>query len=163
VHALKRHTEETVRFTEEKHLQVLSSPLVLHGTLVFRPPDEVEKHVTAPYGETYRIRGDELSIERPGAGGARHVALADYPGLAALASGFRGVLGGDYLLLQRHYRMTLHGQWSRWELDLTPLAASARKFLRQIRVYGRHRDLERFELQEPGGDRTVIRIDGPGR
>jgi hypothetical protein len=85
-------------YTETKYSSLLAEPIVSSGTLTYRPPDTVEKSMTAPRNERFRIAGEELIIVRNGA--ERRFPLSSQPLLSAFAASLRGVLAGDVALLR---------------------------------------------------------------
>src|SRR4029453_10340205 len=53
----------SAKFVETRHSALLKSPLVLQGTLAYRRPDRLEKHVLSPYDERITVEGSRLSLE----------------------------------------------------------------------------------------------------
>ena len=86
-----------VPYTEKKFSSLLAEPIVSSGTLSYRRPDTVEKNMTAPRSERFRIAGEALIVVRDGA--ERRFPLSSQPLLQAFAASLRGVLAGDAALL----------------------------------------------------------------
>lgn len=149
-------TEVQAPFTESKHSPVLAAPLDSAGMLVYRRPDVVEKTVTKPRRERFRILADEVVVERSGK--EQRIALASQPVLAALAASLRGVLSGDAATLQKHFKLRASGDANAWTLELTPSDNAVAAYVERIVVAGRGGRVERIETFETTGDRTVTEI-----
>ena len=158
--ALHRDHPESVRYTEEKRMEALSSTMRLHGTLTYRPPNTVEKRVGPPYNATYTVQGERITLQQDGQP-PHQLSLQDAPGLAGLIAGFRAVLSGDYSELDRYYRSELEGDWAQWKLSLTPRGGRLASMLHSVVVRGHRRHIDSFTMEEAGGDSTVLRIEGP--
>jgi hypothetical protein len=148
--------ESEVAYTEKKYSSLLAEPVVSSGTLRFRRPDTVEKNMTAPRTERFRIAGEDLVMVRNGA--ERRFPISSQPLLSAFAASLRGVLGGDAALLRKHYRMTLEGVEQAWRLELLPVDAEITRYVERILVSGRAGRIELIETRESSGDRTVLQV-----
>lgn len=148
--------ESEVAYTEKKYSSLLAEPVVSSGTLRFRRPDTVEKNMTAPRTERFRIAGEDLVMVRNGA--ERRLPISSQPLLAAFAASLRGVLAGDAALLRKHYRMTLEGVEQAWRLELLPVDAEITRYVERILVSGRAGRIELIETRESSGDRTVLQV-----
>ena len=148
--------ESEVAYTEKKYSSLLAEPVVSSGTLRFRRPDTVEKTMTAPRTERFRIAGEELVMVRNGA--ERRFPISSQPLLSAFAASLRGVLAGDATLLRKHYRMTLEGVEQAWRLELVPVDAEIARYVEGILVSGRAGRIELIETRESSGDRTVLQV-----
>ncbi len=148
--------ESEVAYTEKKYSSLLAEPVVSSGTLRFRRPDTVEKNMTAPRAERFRIAGEELAMVRNGA--ERRFPISSQPLLSAFAASLRGVLAGDATLLRKHYRMTLEGVEQAWRLELLPVDAEIARYVEGILVSGRAGRIELIETRESSGDRTVLQV-----
>jgi len=156
--ALTAAPKHVIEFVETRHSSLLTAPLVTSGELRFEPPATLERRVTAPYVERYRIVGDRLTIERPGAGAARTLSLGSQPILANLVETIRAMLRGDLAALARRYKIELAGGRDDWALTLLPSDPATVEFVATVRVTGRAGALETMEVVEPNGDRTVTRF-----
>lgn len=148
--------ESEVAYTEKKYSSLLAEPVVSSGTLRFRRPDTVEKNMTAPRTERFRIAGEDLVMVRNGA--ERRFPISSQPLLSAFAASLRGVLAGDAALLRKHYRMTLEGVEQAWRLELLPVDAEITRYVERILVSGRAGRIELIETRESSGDRTVLQV-----
>lgn len=145
-----------VQYTEKKYSALLREPVVSSGTLVYRPPDTVEKIMLVPRREAFRIVGEDLVVERKGK--ERRIPLASQPVLSAFAASLRGVLAGDAALLRRFYRLTLTGEEPAWQLELVPLDEDATRYVERIVVSGKAGRIAQIEIREGTGDRSVMQI-----
>jgi hypothetical protein len=151
---MERVETSSVAFEETKHVATLTAPIVRRGTLRYVRPDRLEMHVVSPFFERMDIVGNMLTIETKR--GVRQVDLADQPGAAAWVAGIRATLAGDRLALARHFTLQLSGQAARWTLTLVPLDAALASVIQGITVDGAQAQLTRIEVDERGGDRTVL-------
>ncbi len=97
------------RFVETRHSALLKSPLVLEGTLAYRRPDRVEKHVQSPYDERITVEGGRLTLENRAQNRKKTLSVSGAPGLAALIESIRATRAGDLAALQRHYALQVEG------------------------------------------------------
>lgn len=145
------------RFTERKYLKALNAPLELSGTLTYEAPGTLDRRTLKPKPEALLVDGDRLTIEMAGKP-ARTLRLQDYPVLWAFVESIRSTLNGDIAALERFYRVELEGGRSRWRLYLVPREPDMRAVISQIRLDGSRDRIERIEVQETRGDRTVTSI-----
>jgi hypothetical protein len=66
LHTLASRGDSRANFVEIRTLALLNQPLRLEGSVEFRPPGYLAKHVRLPAEEHYIIDGNALRIERPG-------------------------------------------------------------------------------------------------
>lgn len=145
-----------VPYTETKYSSLLAEPIVSSGTLSYRRPDTVEKNMTAPRSERFRIAGEELIVVRNGA--ERRFPLSSQPLLQAFAASLRGVLAGDAALLGSHYRLALEGEEQGWRLEMIPLEEEISRHVERINVSGRAGRIGEIEVREASGDRSVLQV-----
>lgn len=145
------------RFVERKYLKALNAPLELSGTLRYEAPGKLDKRTLKPKPEALIVDGDRLSIEAAGKP-ARILRLQDYPVLWAFVESIRSTLNGDIAVLERFYRVELEGSRAQWQLYLVPNDPDMRAVISQIAIGGSRDRIERIEVQEARGDRTVTRI-----
>ena len=144
------------RFTEEKHLAILTGPLTLSGTLTYHRPGFIDKHILAPYDERMTADGDVLTIEKKGE--KRSLVLQNYPIAWAFVESIRATLAGDSASLQRFYRIALEGGRQEWRLTLEPLDAQMARYVQTINIGGAENSIQSVEILESGGDRAVMAI-----
>ncbi len=145
-----------VPYTEKKFSSLLSAPVVSSGKLLFRRPDIVEKNIETPRKESYRFVGEELVVTRDGK--ERRIPLSSQPLLAAFAASLRGVLGGDLVLLRKHYALSLQGDEPSWRLDMMPIDEETLKFVTRVTVSGRAGRVGQIEVRESSGDHSVLQV-----
>lgn len=154
---LARQSASEVRFRETKHLAALKTPLELTGVLRYRRPAYLEKHIQTPSDERFIVDGDRLTMERQG--GQRHtMSLQSQPVLWAFIESIRATLRGDAATLQRFYKLQLHGGRDNWSLILLPSEVEMGELVNYIRITGTQARVRSVEIQEAGGDRSVMRI-----
>ncbi len=156
---LARTTTSEVRFQETKHLAALKAPLELRGILRYRRPDHLERHVQAPFEESFLVDGDAVTLTRKGGAERHRIALQSQPVLWAFIESIRATLRGDLAALQQFYRVELHGTREQWELTLLPRDLDMAQLVRVIRIGGRGGTVRTIEVEETGGDRSITRID----
>lgn len=145
-------------FTETKQMAVLDSPLVLKGKLVYVRPDRLEKHVLSPYEERTVVAGDTVTIENKTRDRTTTLSLASAPAVLSLVESLRATLSGDFAALERHYTLRLEGGPGNWTLTLTPKDASVASLVACVRLGGTGARVVRVEVEETGGDRSVMLI-----
>ena len=156
MHLLSEVQSSRAHFIETRHSAMLKTPLTLSGRLVYRRPNRLEKHVQAPFVETTTIEGSRVTVARGGADTDRVITLPAGGTAQALIESLRATLAGDLPALERHFAVAVSGSRSAWSMSLTPRAAT----LPVVRVdfAGRDNRIQRIEVLESGGDRTVTTI-----
>ena len=144
-------------FVETRHSALLKEPLVLRGTLTYRRPAFLEKRVEQPYQERMAIDGDALTLETR-RGRKLKTSASGSPGIAALVEGIRATRAGDLAALERHYEVRVTGRAERWSIALKPVDEEVSRHVAAIVVSGAAGLITRFEVQEAGGDRSVMDI-----
>jgi len=146
------------RFVETRESALLKSPLVLKGTLSYRRPDFIEKHVLAPHDERITVEGGQLTLENRAQQRRKTLSVNSAPGLAALVESIRATRAGDLAALRRHYALKVEGSRGEWTLTLTPLASQVGDFVTSIALSGSESRIGRIAIVETGGDRSVMEI-----
>jgi len=144
-------------FVETRHSALLKEPLVLRGTLTYRRPASLEKRVEQPYEERVAIDGDVLVIESR-RGRKLKTSVSGSPGIAALVEGIRATRAGDLPALERHFEVRVAGRAERWSMALKPIDDEVSRYVAAILVSGSAGRIARVEVQEAGGDRSVMEI-----
>lgn len=147
------------RFTETKTMAVLSKPLILTGTLAYSRPDRVEKHVLTPYEEHLVVQGDQLTLANKD--GTKRIGVKSHPLIWSFVEAIRASLAGEVAALRRFYHIKVEGTSREWSLTLRPLDPQAASYLSSIRLRGRGNHLVLVEIDEAGGDRSVMTIHEP--
>ena len=154
---LANQPSRTTRFTEEKHISSLTQPVRSEGSMVFRKPDTLEQHTTAPQPETLVIAGREVSISRPGAA-TRRLSVDDSPALRILADTLRGALAGDLAALRRHFRVSEAGPLSAWRITLLPAGNVTAQVVRRATIDGSFAVVRQIDIVQVGGDEQRIML-----
>jgi outer membrane lipoprotein-sorting protein len=147
-------------FTETRRVALLESPLVLKGRLAYMRPDRLEKHVLAPFDERTVVVGNTVTIENRTRNRTTTLSLASAPAVLTLVESLRATLSGDVAALQRHYTLRLAGTAQEWTLALTPREPNIAALVAAIRLAGKGSQVLRFEVDETGGDTSVMVIEG---
>ncbi len=147
--------EEVVRgeFVQEKHLRSLAFPLRSTGQFVLSKQHGLLWQVQQPFAQTYRIDAQGVSLltangwqSQPG----QNVA-------ARQSRLFLAVLQGNQQALQADFTLQLQGNPEKWQLNLLPKALFLQQIFKVIEIHGGAL-VERIELHETQGDRTVMRM-----
>jgi len=150
------------RFVERKHLAILSAPLELSGTLAYAAPDRLEKHTLSPHRESLVLEGNRLTLEDGQRNRRRTVQLQDNPVIRAFVESIRSTLAGDLATLNRFYEVGLEGGEQQWRLRLKPREADMQGVVSEIRISGSRDWVSRIEIDETGGDRSIMTVTRDG-
>lgn len=159
MHALSRIESGQKRYTEIKTMAVLKEPMRLSGTLSYRAPSFLEKRVLSPFEERYTVDGDSLTIENPAKGIKQTLSLASQPAIWAFVESIRAPLAGDLATLNRFYKISFGGSQRNWLLALVPTEPDMARLVRFIRIRGSNDRIERIEIEETGGDLSIMTIE----
>jgi hypothetical protein len=146
------------RFVERKYLKVLTAPLELSGTLTYSRPGRLEKRTLKPKPESLTVADDQVILENRARNERRVLKLQDYPVLWGFVESIRATLGGDIKVLERFYRVELEGDPAKWQLYLAPRDRNMNEVISLIRIDGSQARIDRIEVQETRGDRSVMKI-----
>jgi hypothetical protein len=145
------------KYREHKFFALLAVPLVSEGTLHFAPPGRLVRHQRVPDRATVLVQGSILSFAD--AEGAETIDLDSQPAARLFVDSFLKLFEGDAQALAQLYATSLAANRDqdprRWTLTLEPKDPRVAKIFTRIIVTGRETVIERFELHEVGGDRTV--------
>jgi len=157
--ALSRIESGEKRYTEIKTMALLKEPMRLSGTLAYRAPSFLEKRVISPFEERYTVDGDSLTVENPAKGVRQTLSLASQPAIWAFVESIRAPLAGDLATLNRFYKVSLGGSERNWLLALVPTEPDMARLVRFIRIRGSGDRIDRIEIEETGGDVSVMTIE----
>jgi hypothetical protein len=143
-------------FTEQRYVPALDAPVQSSGTLRFVAPDRLEKHTLTPRADSLVLAGEQLTLRQ----GQRTLSLAltDLPDNGLAIASLRGTMAGDLAALRRAWSITLHGERRIWTLSLTPLSASIAQYIEVVRIQGRQDQIDRIEIRQADGVRSVMQI-----
>jgi hypothetical protein len=156
--ALAERPASEARYSETKTSALLKEPLKTSGTLRFRKPAFMEKHVLVPFEEILTVDGAHLIWEQPANKRKHEMSLRDYPVIWGFIESMRSTLNGDAKTLERFYKVRLDGDERKWSLVLLPSDVEMAKFIRVIRIGGSKTQVRTVEIQEAGGDRTIMTL-----
>ena len=142
-------------FVEVRWSPLLKRALVSRGTLEYKGPDALARHVTAPYREDTEIAGDEVRVAREGRKEQRF-SLARAPELRGLLAGFPALLGGDRAALEREFEAAVELGREGWTITLTPRAEQTRKRIARIVIDGRGDEPRCVTADAAGGSASVM-------
>lgn len=145
-----------VRFVETRTSALLKQPLVTEGRLAWHRPDRLEREVQKPWRETSVITGNTMALtDRNGT--KRMVTIPEgAPG--ALVEALRATLAGNLPALERQYAITVGGTAAGWTLTLSPRDPAVGALVGRVDFAGRNASIDRIEVLEAGGDRTVTTL-----
>ena len=154
---LAQSPQGQAKFTETRHLAMLDRPLKSSGTLSFQAPGRLEKITLEPKSESLVLDGERLTIVRDGK--TLRVNLRSHPQALAFVEAIRGVLLGNYEMLEQNYRTLFSGSEDNWNVQLTPKDTQAGVVIKQIKVGGQGALVRSIELLQADGDRSVMQIE----
>ena len=155
---LASESRPEVAFVEERDVELLQTRTRAEGRMRFDPPDTYVRELHSPYHQRLTIAGEEVIVEEDGE--ERHrLHRDDDAGLAALARLMAALYGqADADELADYFRIGLSGERGEWRLVLTPSEARARQRIERITLFGSGGRVERTEVREASGDRSVTRF-----
>jgi len=146
------------KFVERKQLAMLQTPLESSGTLYYAAPGRLEKHMLQPRRESMILDGDTLTLENKDTGQRRTFAVQDNPVLWGFVESIRSTLSGDLATLRRFYDVRLDARSADWHLRLRPTERRMQQAAKEIRVSGSGTWVSAIEIEEAGGDHSVMTI-----
>jgi hypothetical protein len=162
MHALGQVKSSKARFVERKHMVILSAPLELSGTLAYAAPGRLEKHTLSPHRESMVLEGDRLTLDDGQRNRRRTVRLQDYPLVRAFVESIRSTLAGDLATLNQFYEVGFEGGERQWRLKLKPREPDMQGVVNEIRISGSRDRVSRIEIDEMGGDRSIMTVTQDG-
>jgi outer membrane lipoprotein-sorting protein len=160
--ALSERPAGQSRYSETKTSALLKEPLKSSGTLRYKKPAFLEKRVLTPFEEILTVDGERMTWEKPAANKKHTMALRDYPVVWGFIESMRATLNGDAKTLQRFYKVRLDGDEGQWTLVLLPSDIDMAQFIRVIRISGSRTRLATVEIEEAGGDRSLMTLREEG-
>ncbi len=154
---ISSHAKFEYRYSEIKHIGFLQNPLKSKGVLSFSSPDILQKKVTFPKKNIYKIIGDRLIISRENKP-QKEVMLSNYPEMLALADSLRATFAGNEKLLKKFYSLELKGNRLNWKLTLTPIDIDLIEKIEFIEIQGKKGLLKRVVIKEVNGDRSIMTV-----
>jgi len=155
--AMRRHGR--VEFVEQQFLAILDRPVESSGELRYDAPDRLEKRTRRPRSESMVLAGGVLTVER--AGRARVVDLQRYPQILPFVESIRATLAGDRAALEKVFHVDFAGSVERWSLNLVPLDQQLARTVKQVQIDGTEDQLQRVEIRQADGDRSLMTLRAP--
>ncbi len=149
----------SAQFVETRHSALLTAPLVSRGTLVYKRPDRLEKHVSFPFETRMVLERGQVTIDNPSRGRKMTLSIENAPGIAGLVESIRATRAGDLGALERFYKVDVGGSRGAWSLRLRPHDRELAQYVNAVTVQGAGARIERIEVVEASGDRSVMEID----
>jgi len=159
-HRLATPSGVVARFPERKHLALLEDPVESHGEMHFVPPDCLSWRVLRPGRSSLTIEGERVRFRDEAS--AEALDLSANPVARHFVEAFVVLFNGDLEAMRERYALEFdpggEGADEGWRLVLVPRAARVRSLIESITLEGRGGPIERMELLEADGDRTVTRF-----
>ncbi|MBC8069266.1 MAG: outer membrane lipoprotein carrier protein LolA [Deltaproteobacteria bacterium] len=147
-------------YREVQHIALLAAPLESSGTLHFAPPTRLAKRQRAPSAAAMVV--DQRRLRFADAFGRDEIDLGANPAVALFVDSFVDVLAGDDESLARTWAIGFtggaDGDPRAWVLALRPRVAPADRLVERIMLRGRDELVQRIEVHELGGDRTITTL-----
>ncbi len=163
--SLEQSTLFEQTFHETYYSGMLMTPSHKEGTLLFFPPDRLEKHVRIPTEESFIINGNSLLYENPAREISQTFSLEDYPALAILIEGLRAIFNNNKHTLQKFFEISVAGTLPAWTLHLAPIIQNEEDGeedgVECIRLAGSSTHLHTISIEEKNGDRSELQLDLP--
>lgn len=140
----------TLSFHEEKHIALLSMPLVTDGTLAYARPGRLARRASS---QIVLIDGSALRMSD--GGHEQHMDLASQPIVRSFVDSFRAFLAGDRHALETSYTIGFESTATDWTITLRPRAAPLSQFLTSIVFRGQGDALVSMTMNEVSGDTTT--------
>lgn len=150
---LSQHPVVRGPLIQEKHLRALPQPLTSSGTFVLAADAGLLWKLEKPLKQDYRI--DANGIAKRTADGWQMQPGRDVA--AQQSKLFLDVLKGNHSGLARNFDLQLSGDAKAWTLALTPTSLLLKQVFSRIDISGGEL-VERIELHETQGDRTLMRM-----
>jgi hypothetical protein len=150
-----------VEFVEQKFLSMLDHPIESSGELLYDAPDHLEKRTLLPRAETLVLDGSVLTMVRGGHN--RVLDLHRYPQIQPFVESIRATLAGDRAALERVFHVEFAGGVRRWSLTLAPLDRQLQRTIKQVQIDGSQDQLQRVEIRQTDGDRSLMTLRAPAK
>jgi hypothetical protein len=145
------------QYREVKKVGFMSKMLESRGVLLYKAPDFLEKKVTHPTQDLYRITGSKLEMKKQGKE-RREVVLTNFPELLALADSMRATFSGNVATLKKYYELELKGNELNWKLLLHPTDIDLKEKVEYIDIQGAKNKIKRILIKEMDGDESILTI-----
>lgn len=154
---LQAQPVRALSFEEVRESPWLAAPRTSRGTL-HASAQGLEKRVTEPSAETWRLLSDRMEWVGNAGQPARTLRYADVPAVAALAGALRLAVAGDLGALQGDFDIELGGNASLWTARLSPRRPEVARSLDHLELQGTQGRLQVIIVHERSGERTTTRL-----
>lgn len=145
------------KFIEEKHMKLLSKPLVSKGIMAFRAPDELIRKIEGPRSTKVMITPKSL-ITIAGEQVDR-IDLTSHPEVLGLVGSVLQILQGNLSSVSQSYLLELSKNANdRWDLVLVPRSERLSALVKRIIFSGKGTSISKIIVDEATGDRSVTRL-----
>ncbi len=143
-------------FTQERTIGLLATVVKSEGELTLVRPDRLRWELRPPDAITYWIGPEGLAYASPNGGGSVGKSAAGRFG--AVLGDLMTLLGGDLNRLRARYDLAVHRADGGMVLDARPRAEEVKKQVKSLtlRLPPDLWAVQRIEIEENGGDRSVI-------
>jgi len=150
--------DHRAEFDEERRLLLLTEPVQLQGTLLFRAPGRFEKHTESPQREDLVVDGEWVAVSLPDKNTRMRFNIVDDPVLHALLFSLQSILNGNPESLSEIFAVEAWGDTASWTLRLKPIGPALAERVTAIRVTGETHWIRTIELWETSGDYLIMSI-----
>ncbi len=151
---------ETVqaRYTETKHIKLMSEPLVSSGTVVLVKPDRLRMDMVEPVRQSVVVDGAKIRVMHHDLDTVQRVDLGPNADARAIVRSILLAMSGQVDLLDDEYGCSLaETPAGEVQLDLTPLTSPMKSMIRSLQVVlGPDRSLRQVTIREEGDDTSVL-------
>lgn len=147
----------STEYQESRESPWLAAPAESRGTME-SSPQKLEKRVSAPRQETWRLLADRVEWVGPDGVTSKRILFSQAPAIAVLANAMRRVVAADLGSLAGDFRVELVGDEKRWALRLRPLDPAVAQQLERIDLQGAGARLQVIVVVERNGERTTTRL-----
>jgi len=143
-------------FTQERTIGLLATVVKSEGEMTLVRPDRLRWELKPPDAITYWITPEGIAYASPGGGGSVGKGAAGRFG--AVLGDLMTLLGGDLAKLRARYELAAEKKASGTVLTARPRADEVKKHVKSLALaMGADRwTVQRIEIEEQGGDRSVI-------
>ncbi|MDN5872909.1 MAG: outer membrane lipoprotein carrier protein LolA [Sinobacteraceae bacterium] len=146
-------------FTQRKYLAELGQPLVSSGRFVVAADHGLLWQIEQPVQAQLVITENHL-VQRSDGHEIARIDADQQPTLRVVAALLLAVFRADMAQLRQYFDIQKHSRDSgHWTMTLRPIAAAVGEFIDRVRIQGQGAaQIERIEIDQPGGDRSVIEL-----
>jgi len=163
---LAKKDSSSATFVEYRYNSLLIKPVRITGKLFYKSPDTLIKENTSPAFEKLKIIADSVEYEKieNGKKTSRTLAIEDFPFLESMVVGLRATFAGDLAKLNKHYKIKLSGNRSKWRLELNSKSVVTdpdklfENVVKKMTINGSVAEFRKIEMVDADNEKTVINI-----